>query len=185
MPKVYKGKFTMKVLIIAHNGKGRGSRIIKWATRGRFSHISIRFLLTEEDKKKAFDLFGKEFTLDHEIESIQGLGVHDQPFTPSDNQAWFEFDHTYEQGWTIFRTAVELIGCKYDWRGIGGFATRRNVQNPLKWFCSELAAWCLLKAGIIALKMLCSWITPNIFVTSPIFTEVYTGKTVGPPPKLV
>lgn len=168
----------MKVQIIAHNGVGRGSRIISWATRG-YSHVSLRFVgaslqLRNEISRK----YGIRLTDDHEIESIQGKGVHDQPFVASGNQARFEFDCTEAQAVKIVLAACSLVGCKYDWRGIGGFALRfAKWQNPSKWFCSELVAWCLLQADIILMNMPCHWIQPNICVKTPTCRRV--RETVG------
>jgi len=160
----------MKVQVIAHNGKGRGSRVIIFLTRGKFSHLSLRFLLTDHELDWIKTIFGLEFTNDHEIESIQFKGVHHQPFVPSPNQTWFNFEHTPGQGRAIITTAIELLGCGYDWRGIGGFLTRRDKQNPLKWFCSELVAWCLLKAGIRLLWMACHKQSPTVECASTVLT---------------
>ena len=179
----------MKVQVIGHNGKGRGSSIIKWATRGDYSHVSMRFQFeSEEELRRCRELFNFRLsrtkgvytgplTLDHELESIQGVGVHHQPFVPSDNQGWFDFEHDSHQAVGILGTASKLVGCDYDWRGIGGFATRRNTQNSEKWFCSEYASHCLLHNRIVALKMPCHWQTPNVFLASPIFNKVRSPIT--------
>ena len=162
----------MKVQVIGHTGRGRGSGLIRWATRGRFAHISLRFIFeSKEEMLRMTDMLNIQFTMDHEIESIQGLGVHHQPFVPSDNQGWFDFKQSPHQSLQILAAAVKLIGKKYDWRGIFGFATRRNKQNPNKWFCSELAAHCLTCARIRCMIMPAHWITPNVMAASPIFTE--------------
>lgn len=160
----------MKVQVIGHNGRGRGSRLIVWATRGKFSHLSLRFLLPDRELDWIKTIFGLEFTNDHEIESIQFKGVHHQPFVPSPNQTWFNVACDPEQARTVITTAIELLGCKYDWRGIGGFLTRRDKQNPLKWFCSELVAWCLLRAGIRLLWMACHKQNPTVSCASTLLT---------------
>lgn len=177
----------MKVQAIGHNGKGRGSRFIRWATRGRFSHESIRFIdIPDHLIRFAVNTYGKKWaqmglgpmSQDHEFESIQGIGVHHQPFFPSENQSWFDFEHTEEQAEIMFMEACRLVGCKYDWRGIGGFLTRRNRQNPLKWFCSEYGCHLRKTADIITQNMPCSWISPNVSLASVIFTESRTGSSV-------
>lgn len=167
----------MKIQIIAHNGVGRGSKVIGWATRG-FSHVSLRIIgASVQLKNEMSKRYGVKLTDDHEIESIQGKGVHDQPFVPSDNQAWYEFDCTESQAIKIIVEACSLVGCKYDWRGIGGFALRfENWHNPKKWFCSELVAWCLLQAGIILMNMPCHWIQPNICVKNTVCRIVRKAK---------
>jgi hypothetical protein len=160
----------MKTQVIGHSGKGRGSRFIVWFTRGKFSHVSLRFMLTDAEIKLFEDRYEITLTNDHEIESIQGKGVHHQPFVPSPNQTWFNFAHDPEQARIILSTAIELIGCKYDWRGVGGFLTRRNKQNPEKWFCSELVAWCLLSAGIRLLWMACHKQSPTVTCASTVLS---------------
>lgn len=168
--------FGFYVQVIAHNGKGRGSRIIIVMTRGRFSHLSLRFVNTPDllilwlntIKIKGVRIL---WTKDHELESIQGKGVQHQPFVPSDNQTTFNFHHTPEQAEIILRTAVGLLGKKYDWSGIGGFITRRDKENPNRWFCSELVAYCLLKAGIVLLNMKCYKQSPRITCASTLLIE--------------
>jgi hypothetical protein len=94
---------------------------------------------------------GIEWTKDHELEAIQFKGVIEHPFVKSENCTLYNFRHTRAQAISILNTSVDKLGCGYDWRGIGGFATRLNVHSTLKWFCSELVAYCLLKAGIVLL----------------------------------
>lgn len=164
---MHKGK-AMKVQVIAHNGVGRGSRIIVWATRGEYSHLSLRFILSEEEVQIFKHFFKGELTRDHEIEAIQFKGVHHQPFVPSPNQTWFDFEQTQNQSKIIFGEAIDKIGCGYDWLGIKSFLTRKDSENKLKWFCSELVAWCLLKAGIRLLWMACFKISPRLGVASTV-----------------
>ena len=164
----------MNIQWIGHNGKGRGSRIIKFLTRGKYSHISVRVIdMPQWLIDWALSNYGYTLTSDHEFESIQGAGVRHQPFVPSDNQAWYELktNHIYsELEIGIFvKEACKLVGCKYDWRGIGGFVTRRNVQNPFKWFCSEFACHLCEKIGITVMNMPHHWITPNVGSASPIW----------------
>lgn len=53
------------------------------------------------------------------------------------------------------------IGKEYDYSGLIGFAIQRDWQEPSKWFCSELIAEALLKAGTIHPKIKASRITPR------------------------
>lgn len=161
----------MNVQWIAHNGKGRGSRIIKWATRGKYSHISVRIIdMPDWVIERMQDKFGYDLTKDHEFEAIQFVGVRHQPFVPSDNQAWFNikgFEWTETPIFLVVHEACRLVGCKYDWRGIGGFVTRRNVHHPLKWFCSEYGCRLLSMVKIVIMNMPDHWITPNVGSASP------------------
>ena len=171
----------MRAQAIYHNGKGRGSRFIKWFTRGRFSHESVRFLgVPDELAEWAQDEYGAawdksghygEITHDHEFESIQGPGVRHQPFVPSDNQCWKDFEHTEEQAVEMFKEACRLVGDKYDWRGIGGFMTRRNVQHPSKWFCSEYGCHLRRHVNILTQNAPDHTINPHWSAASVIYTE--------------
>lgn len=44
--------------------------------------------------------------------------------------------------------AISQVGKPYDWTGALGVGVNRNWQDERRWFCSELAAWCLLKGGM-------------------------------------
>ena len=170
----------MKFQLIAHNGKGRGSKFIRWATRGKYSHISVRIIdMPEWLILWALDEYGYVLTIDHEFESIQGAGVRHQPFKPSNNQGWYELWKPLGELELarLVKEACRLVGCKYDWRGIGGFLTRRNKQNPAKWFCSELACHLLTVADRIVMVMPCHWINPNVNAANPIFYCVRSVKT--------
>jgi hypothetical protein len=161
------------VQVVGHNGKGRGSRFITWATRGEFSHVSVRF---RNIPFAIQDAVQNDYHItifdDYEIESIQHLGVHGQLFVPSPNQTIFNFEHTVIQAEAIFFAILNECGKKYDWRGIGGFFTRRNIQNPNKWFCSELASYGLRQAGIVCMNMPDHWLTPNVMLASPVLKRV-------------
>ena len=162
----------MKVQVVAYSGKGAGSGIIKRMTRGRFSHVSLRFSgISKEVRDLVRDRYGVCLTVVHEIESIQFKGVIHHTFELQDNQTVFSFKHDQEQAFIILKTAIGLLGKKYDWRGIGAFATRRNKHHPDKFFCSELVAYCLLKAGIILLRWPPFKISPNFLTASPLLTE--------------
>lgn len=161
----------MRVQWIAHNGKGRGSRIIMKATRGDVSHVSLRFRdLDDMDRHVLQQSTGILFTYDHEIEAIQGAGVRHQQFVPSQNQTWYDFDHTPEQALRIALFAAAQIGKPYDWKGIWGFATRNDWENPDKWFCSELASAALLNAGIRLLWLPSYKQSPTVATASPILS---------------
>jgi hypothetical protein len=138
---------------IAHNGRGRGSKLITRMTRGEVSHVSLRF---------------RHGGMDTEIESIQGRGVHEQVFKPSTNQAWFWFEQTPAQAQAIYDFCRGAVGAKYDWKGIWGFVRRRDIEHPDKWFCSELASEALLQAGIRLLWIPTFKQSPSVATSSPL-----------------
>ena len=158
----------MRIQIVGHNGKGRGSRVITRLTRGDYSHGSVRILdIPIAIRHAAFTRYGYEITEDHEVESIQFKGVHHQPFKPSNNQTWFNFPHNEDDAEAIFWWLLSKVGCGYDWSGIGGFVTRRDWEDPDKYFCSELAADALLVRDI-RLQWLPSYkLSPTFMCASP------------------
>jgi len=125
----------MKCFVRGYNGLGKGSDFIRWFTFGKFSHVSMVFELPTG--------------VSEEIESIQGSGViiH-EPWT-HDQKDFVEMQAplTTEQAVDariLFRSFEDAL---YDWRGIYGFMIRKKRHSADKWFCSEVVAYVLLKAG--------------------------------------
>lgn len=143
----------MKIYVCGYNNAGAGGRFIKWFSFGRYTHVSL--------------LFVKDNLASFEIESIQGAGV--RRVSRGDDYPCDRYfvDCTPEQAATILHTAESLIGCKYDWSGIYGFLRRKKRENPKKWFCSELVAYCLYKAGIILMR-LPAWKQSPVMVCSSV-----------------
>ena len=124
----------MRVYVRGYKGQGFGSGFIKWWTRSKYSHVSL-----------VFQMHG----LPQEVESIQGKGLimHD-PYSRSEKQ----FDElavpiTDEQIVDAHILAMSLVGAKYDYSGVASFLLRRKKHSLNKFFCSELVAYVLLKAG--------------------------------------
>jgi len=158
----------MIVQVVGWSGKGAGSGVIKRMTRGKYSHVSLRFKDIEKEVRDLIrDKFAIHLTSDHEIESIQFKGVIHHSFEGGDNCTLFNFEQTPEQSLGILKTAIGLLGKKYDWRGIGGFVTRRRKHNEDKWFCSELASHCLMMSGVVLLHWPPFMQSPNFMLASP------------------
>ena len=125
-----------KVYVRGYRGDTFFSKAIKWITRGEYSHISLVFK----------DLETKSYT---EIEALEGRGVIQHLPNLEDT---YDFDEYYvpldlEQAYTAYEEAKKLLGGKYDKKGVAGFLIHRKMHSPVKWFCSELAAYVLLNAG--------------------------------------
>lgn len=118
-----------------YEGAGLGSPLIRWFTRNKFTHVSLVF--------KLGDCY-------EEVEAIQGKGViAHEPHKQSRRKVFTEFDLplTYEQILDTHILVKSLVGSKYDWAGIKSFLVHRKKHSEDKWFCSELVAYALLKAG--------------------------------------
>lgn len=110
-------------------GGGMISRLIRWFTWGRWSHVAIR--MPEGDVIEAKEFRGvirREVT--YEQKEIVSVTV------------------TPEQ-YAVFETALRSqLGKSYDWRAILGFVFRRDWERTDYWICSELVAWALKQANV-------------------------------------
>ena len=121
----------MSVMVRGYKKTGWGSWVIKWFTFGSYSHVSLIFNM------------GKPI----EIEAIQGKGVIAHHPTESGEWDEYEVPITQEQAISAQNIAHNLLGAKYDWRGIRSFIRRKDRNNPSNWFCSELVAYTLMSVG--------------------------------------
>jgi uncharacterized protein YycO len=60
------------------------------------------------------------------------------------------------------------IGRGYDFGGIFGFMARVHSEKEVKWFCSELAARKLARAGVLMLNAPSWKISPSLLAYSPL-----------------
>jgi uncharacterized protein YycO len=129
----HKEEGMVKVEVRGYTGQGAGSKWIQRWTRSNTSHVSL-----------VFHMGGSV----QEVEAIQfkGVVVH-EPHSARD-KTFVEYDVplSYEQVMEARELALSLVGAKYDWKAIWGFARHRKTHSLNKWFCSELVAYCLLKA---------------------------------------
>jgi len=156
----------------AYYGTSVTSRITQIRTWSPVSHVSL-----------IFDDPGAEV-----IEAVRA-GVVSQPtihghHKPGTRVAIYRVDATRDQVVRIHDFARGQVGKAYDWAGLFGFIARRNLQNPDKWFCSELvfaaceAGAVLLLRGIPAYK-----VAPCDILYSPHLsyeTTLFTGCPPNP-----
>ena len=125
---------TVSVRVRGYTGQGAGSKWIQKWTRSDISHVSFIFQMGETIQ---------------EVEALQFKGVVAHKPHSAEKKVFVEYDVplTYEQALDARELALSLVGAKYDWAGVWGFARHRKNHSLDKWFCSELVAFCLLKAG--------------------------------------
>lgn len=146
-----------KVNVLLFRGKGIISALIRWQTRGNYSHAAIRL--------ENGDI----------IESWQG-GDHCVRLTSI--RDWTTIDSftaevTDEQYSKITNFLYGQIGRPYDFLAIARFLTRRSFnQDNGKWFCSELVFAAFQKAGIELFTNTEAWeVSPQLLSRTPLIRK--------------
>lgn len=161
--------------IALYKGKSFISKLIKWQTRGKYSHAAIIF----KDGKV--------------IEAWQA-GDSLVRFMPSVNEGHtlgtevdiFKVKTTSKQDKVIYDFMRGQVGKKYDWGLILGFLTRGDTDNRDKWICSELVFAAFKVAGIDLLAATNAYeVSPSLIRRSTLLEYVETVRTVKVKPKTV
>ena len=144
--------------IALHHSSGIVGSLIRWQTRGYYSHASI--------------------VLDSGavIESREFIGVRQLPrLEPKKGEVidLYAFDHTAEQAAAIEEFLKKQIGKPYDYPMVVGFVSRARAEgheSAGKYFCSELAfAGPQKAAGIAFLNRREAWeVAPEHLGWSPL-----------------
>lgn len=143
-PAPASGCKTEVVRVVFASGRSRINRLIQWRTWSEgVNHVGV---MDDEGRVIHADL---------------GKGVQEDDlvnFTKVGNRIdvlQITLPHgSAEELWTLLR---EQVGKKYDLMGNIGFIFRSRMQNPKKWFCSEMVAWAFWKVGHPLLARLPSW----------------------------
>jgi uncharacterized protein YycO len=127
------------------------SALIRWQTRGRYSHAAIRM----RDGRI--------------VESWQGAGVRTKWV-----KDWSGIDAYVVPGATdgqwdrAIGFALGQIGRGYDWWAIVRFVSRRAMPANDRWFCSELVFAALAAGGVRLLERVeASAVSPGTLAWSP------------------
>ncbi len=114
--------------IILCKGNGRVSRLIRWFTRGEYSHAAL--------------LFSDNVVIEaHAQHGVQHLYLSTwMVLNPQAGADIYELDLTPEQEAVVRAYAMVQVGKPYDWIGDLHFVTRQDYEQQPddKWFCSEL-----------------------------------------------
>jgi uncharacterized protein YycO len=144
-----------KPAILLFHGKGLISSLIRWQTRGKYSHAA--FLLPSGEI----------------LESWQGDGVRVKTLKNWDGIDIFHVAGISDDDWEyIIQYAKQQVGKKYDYRAIVRFITRKKLESNDRWFCSELVFESLSQAGIKLLDRIdSSEVSPSTLAISPLLTQ--------------
>jgi hypothetical protein len=109
-----------------YEGKSLISKLIKWRTYSKFSHIAI------ELNKRVYESWTGN--------GANGVVISNSPLTYHTKGTKITTIEIEMKNILIWEMFLELqIGKKYDYLGILGFVLDKDLHNSLEWFCSELA----------------------------------------------
>lgn len=132
----------MKIALF--KGNGFISKLIRWQTRGMYSHAAL--ILNDGTV----------------VESREFVGVRHVPDIIRDKGEEvdiFAIDTTPAQDSTIAAFALEQVGKKYNYVGVFRFLTRQrwSASERDKWFCSELVYSAFKHAGLSLFRETEAW----------------------------
>lgn len=140
--------------VLLFRGRGLISALIRWQTRGEYSHAAIRVGENEIIEAWTTGVRLKRIT------DWKGIDVF-QPFVP------------YRAKVLAVSYAAQQIGKKYDFLGVLRFISRRKRNNPNRLFCSELVFGAFAHAGWELLARSKAWeISPDQLKRSPLLIQV-------------
>lgn len=153
--------------IAMYRGRSKLSRLIRWWTRGPYSHAAI-------------------VTTAGTVIEAWTKGVREVASVSTDHAPGTQVDLFAVEGLTPERAKVmedfarAQIHKAYDYRGLFGFLTRSTHDNEKAWFCSELAVAALRYGGLRPFSdMAPAWkVSPTVLAWSPGLQYVRSVVTV-------
>ena len=128
----------MKVRFACFRGISLTSKLIKFWTRGEYSHIAYMFNFKDRILIETWNNECWSYTLGYE---------NHLPDTPVEIWSKEISPSQYIVVNDFFRNLVK-DKTRYDWMGILGFILFKNKDNPEKYFCSEACTEALVEAEI-------------------------------------
>ena len=133
--------------IAFYRGKGKlFDRITRWFTNGEFSHVELVF----GD--------GSYFSSSKRDKGMRFKFIKPKP------DKWVLIELNVNNEHVLRRWCWGEVGKKYDTLGVIGFTVspfRNRVQSRKRWYCSEICAAALRKAGGARYSMLPERISPS------------------------
>lgn len=155
--------------LVFYKGKGLISSLIRWQTRGQYSHVGVQ--MPDGSVIEAWHVGGVRWNA--------GLGTAHDEGTEVDV---FLVEHlTKVETMRVLDFLKSKLGRGYDFRSVARFLSRRNESNEDRdrWFCSELVAAAFASAGVRLLSAPPARISPEVLSWSPRlvkFETVFTKK---------
>jgi len=155
------------IRIAQYKGKSLTSKVIKFKTRGVYSHTAI--MLDDNKIVEAWQGSNK-------VRIIKSLSDGHKPGTEVDI---YYLNATQSQQVLFVEFVMKQLGKKYDYKGILGFVLNRNIHGQDSWFCSELFMAACDYAGIVILRNTTPWQTsPSLITKSPKLYRIGSLVTV-------
>ena len=146
------------IRIAQYRGTSIASRIIKFVTRGKYSHTAIMI----ED-----NVIIEAWQGSNEVRIIRGLSDGHKAGTKADI---YEIPCTEAQEEAICAYLMSQVGMKYDYFGLISFYFNKSKYNrESRWFCSELFASACNRSGVQLLNNVEPWqVSPTMVTRSPL-----------------
>ena len=150
--------------ILAYRGVSWISKVIRWQTRSKYSHIAIE--LKDSSVIEAWHIGG-----------VRRNPTFRTVHSPKTKVDVFEIAGKYDEEKVLDFLKMQ-IGHKYDFRSIVRFITRKSSHVSPNWFCSELANEAFREGGLDLLSRISSsHLSPRDIAISPVLRLAET-KTV-------
>ena len=140
--------------ILLFRGRGLISALIRWQTRGAYSHAAI--LLPD----------GRI------LESWQGDGVRIKVLDDMRGVESYEVTGITPEQWdAAIAFAESQVGRGYDYWAVVRFIARSRMPDNERWFCSELVFDALRHAGVHLFQRIDGWaVSPGMLAISPLLS---------------
>ncbi len=146
------------IYIALYKGTSAMSRAIRWVNWSEYSHaalITSRFTVIE-----AWAGGGMK----GQVREVPCLLAQHNDQTPVD--VFAIPDLTPDQAVAVEAFCRSKVGCRYDWKGVFRFVSRRDPVEDQVWFCSELVAAGFIAAGWPLLELSAQKTFPGLLAAS-------------------
>ena len=118
-----------------YRGKSIISRLIRWKTRGKYSHVAVMF-----DNGRILEAW-------QGTNSVRWINDLSDGHTPGTKVDIYDIDTLLMED-AAFKFAEKQIGKEYGYRTIAKFLTNTSGDNREAWICSEIALAVAIAGGV-------------------------------------
>jgi len=141
-----------------YKGTSLVSRLIRWKTRGKYSHVAVIFNN------------GKILEAWQGTNSVRWISSLSDGHTPGTKVDIFDIDTLLMEG-AAEKFAKSQVGKEYGYRTILKFLSNTSGDNKDEWICSEIALAIAIAGGVPLLARVDAYkISPAMLSWSPLLT---------------